>query len=274
MTPYYDKDGIIIYCGDCLEIMPKLSLLLDGIIADLPYGTTECKWDSVIPFEPLWENYKRLIKPIGAIVLFSSQPFTSALVMSNPSWFKYEWVWRKNRPSDKFNAKNRPMKAHESICIFSNGTTANGSNNMMQYYPQDLIDCNKKVRGRTGKRHYGDRPLTSRKETYILEQTNYPISILEFDKDDIDTKHATQKPIALMSYLIRTYTNPSEIILDNTMGTGTTLVAAQNEGRKAIGIELSEEYCKIAVDRLRQPSFFSLPQMQVKVDKPEQGKLF
>ncbi len=258
MLPYYSKNGIVIYCGDCLEIMPCIDLQFDSIFSDLPYGVTGCKWDSVIPLDLVWVEYKRLIKDSGAIILSADEPFSSALGASNLEWLKYKWIWVKNRPSDKFNAKNKPMDIFEDIFIFSPGNIANGSSNKMTYNPQGITSINKIVRGRTGERHYGTRPLSSRKKRYIATQSNYPVNILYFPRDE-PLIHPTQKPVALMSYLINTYTNYGEIILDNAMGVGTTLIAALTEGRQAVGREISEDYCKVAKEQLQQPSFFSIP---------------
>jgi site-specific DNA-methyltransferase (adenine-specific) len=243
-----------------------LQLIFDAIMADLPYGTTACTWDTIIPFEPLWENYKRLVKSNGAAVLFGSQPFTSLLVASNIEWFKYEWIWDKVSKTDIFNAKNKPLKRHENILIFSNGTTANGSHKKMFYNPLGITPGTRKTL--QTKTNFGEA-MSPRRESHILgyyeeQGSNYPSSIIEISNADrTNPLHPTQKPVDLLAYLIRTYTNPGEIILDNTMGSGTTLVAAQREGRRAIGIDISEEYCAIAADRLRQPSFFSIP------DKPK-----
>jgi site-specific DNA-methyltransferase (adenine-specific) len=236
-----------------------LRLIFDAIICDLPYGTTACSWDTIIPFEPLWENYKRLVKANGAVVLFGSQPFTSKLVMSNLEWFKYEWVWEKNISRGYNGVSIRPLTLHENILVFSRGNISPGNKGNIRYNPQGLKEYNKKnSRSKRGQTTGERLNLTN---SYLQRYTNYPKSILKFDV--AVGLHPTQKPVALLAYLIRTYTNPGEIILDNTMGSGTTLLAAQNEGRQAIGIEISEEYCKIAVDRLRQPSFFSIP------DKPK-----
>ena len=238
-----------LYQGDCLDIVPTLEpQSVDAIIGDLPYGTTACKWDTIIPFEPMWQAVKHVLKPKGAFVTTASQPFTSALVMSNPKWFKYEWVWEKNRPSDKFNAHNKPLKKHENICVFSPGTTANKSSKKMIYIPQGLIPSGKKVRGATGQRHHGYRP--SWKEEYILEFTGYPTSILTFSKDDSATVHPTQKPVALYEYLIRTYTNEGDTVLDMTMGSGTTGAACYNTGRHFIGIEKDPAIFETARARL------------------------
>lgn len=207
--------------------------------------------DSIIPLKPLWSEYKRLIKCNGAAVLFGSQPFTSKLVMSNLEWFKYEWIWDKLRGKGHLVAKYRPMQRTESLLVF--GKQA------ITYHPQ----MNKR-----DKPYYNHAPSSawdgmkqkiddSYKGKWVGE--TYPTNVIELSWSPVASLHSTQKPTALLAYLIRTYTNPGELILDNTMGSGTTLVAAQNEGRQAVGIEISEEYCRIAVDRLKQPSFFSLP---------------
>jgi len=263
MTPFYSRDGVTIYCGETLATMAELPAPVDAIIADLPYGTTACSWDTVIPFEPLWANYKRLIKPRGAVVLFGSQPFTSALVMSNPGWFKYEWVWDKKMIANFGSVKYQPLRQHEIVLIFSDGAATYNP----QYRDSVLIPF--------GRSSGGERSTPT--GTYGQNFKNgvgYPKTILEFPRPNNLTDgglHPTQKPVDLMAYLIRTYTNPGELILDNTMGSGTTLVAAQREGRRAIGIELSEEYCRIAVDRLRQPSFFSIPAQREEQPQPVQA---
>jgi site-specific DNA-methyltransferase (adenine-specific) len=233
--------------------MPQLDLVFDAIICDLPYGTTACAWDTIIPFEPLWENYKRLVKGNGAVVLFGSQPFTSKLVMSNLEWFKYEWVWRKTNAGDFMTAKLRPRKHHENLLIFSD--------NKETFNPQ--MEVGNAYTDKPRKRSNNIANSTMPKLGIVNEGWRYPSSIQKFSNGNNGILHPTQKPIALNAYLIRTYTNPGEIILDNCIGSGTTLLAAQNEGRRAVGIEISEEYCEIAVDRLRQPSFFSIP------DKPK-----
>lgn len=259
ITPYYERNGITIYCGDCLSVMPKLEPPIDMILADLPYGTTACSWDTVIPFEPLWENYKRIIKEHGAVVLTGSQPFTSMLVMSNLNWFKYEWIWDKQGTANFAIAKIQPLRASENILVFSNGRT--------NYYPQ-MRTGKVRMKGGGGKCEInGMNPIHSVNGLY------YPTNVIKISNANFSERglHPTQKPTALMAYLIRTYTNPGELVLDNTMGSGTTLLAAQNEGRRAIGIEINEEYCKIAVDRLRQPSFFSIPDEPK--PKPKQASL-
>jgi site-specific DNA-methyltransferase (adenine-specific) len=223
--------------------MPTLSGPFDMILADLPYGTTACKWDTVIPFKPLWEQYKRLIKPKGAIVLFGSQPFTSALVMSNPKWFKYCWVWDKVKPSGFQVAKYRPMMRQEDIAVFAAGAC--------QYYPQ----MTNRERTKTSRAYSKSlsNPVVQLDCSMRTYTERYPQSILRFSTANQSRKlHPTQKPVALLEYLIRTYTNEGETVLDNTMGSGSTGVACVNTGRSFVGIELLPEYYEIAETRIEQ----------------------
>lgn len=236
-----------IYNEDCLEGMKRIpDKSVDMILCDLPYGTTACKWDTIIPFEPLWEQYERVIKDNGAIVLFGSQPFTSTLIGSNLKLFKYEWVWNKSRPTDFPNANNKPMKKHENVLVFSKGTTANGSNRKMKYNPQGLVEKERKVK-RTSRGFQGERK--NQKDEYVSLFTNYPSSQLNFSSEG-KTIHPTQKPVPLFEYLIRTYTNENETILDNCMGSGTTAVACINTNRNFIGFELDETYHSLANERI------------------------
>lgn len=233
--------------GDCLEKMKDIeSGSVDLVLTDPPYGTTACKWDSIIPLAPMWEQLKRLIKPNGAIVMTASQPFTTTLISSNMEMFKYCWVWEKSRPTDFPNANNRPMKKHEDVLVYSCGTTANGSLNKMIYNPQGLIPCERKV-SRTSRGFQGERP--NQKSRYTSTKTNFPASILPVPSEG-KTVHPTQKPIALMEYLIKTYTNEGETVLDFTMGSGTTGVACANTGRDFIGIEKEPTYFEIAAKRI------------------------
>lgn len=231
--------------GDCLEVMREIpDKSVDMILCDLPYGTTACKWDTVIPFEPLWEQYERIIKKDGAIVLTSSQPFTTALINSNMSLFKYCWVWNKKKGVNIFNAKYQPMKIHEDICVFGKGT--------IKYNPQ-MVKRDKVKKSKnygTGEALGGDKSPESKTYTYTH---TYPKSILEFSNAVQKGKvHPTQKPVALFEYLIRTYTNEGEIVLDNCIGSGTTAVAAINTGRQFIGIEREPEYVEIANKRIAE----------------------
>ncbi len=237
--------------GDCLEVMKDIpDKSIDMILADLPYGTTACKWDTIIPFEPLWEQYKRIIKDNGAIVLTASQPFTSKLVMSNLKMFKYEWVWEKTQPTGFQTVKTQPMKSHENIIVFSNGTIASGSKKNMTYFPQGLIKS--VIKKKVGKKpqYIGERPNQYGKE-YIQEFTNYPRTIIKFSRDN-KNMHPTQKPVALMEYLIKTYTNEGDLVLDNCAGSFTTAIASENLKRNWICIEKEAEYCEIGRKRIEE----------------------
>jgi site-specific DNA-methyltransferase (adenine-specific) len=234
--------------GDCLELMATIpDGSVDAIICDLPYGATACPWDSVIPFEPLWAQYKRVIKGAGAIVLTASQPFTSALVMSNPEWFKYSWIWEKSRTGGFWDCKFRPLKAHEDVLIFSRGGCSNGSKMPVPYYPQGLKAG---VGSWTGKPVSGNSRTGSDKGGK-RDASNYPRSVQRIDSE-ARTVHPTQKPVALMEYLIRTYTNEGETILDNCMGSGTTGVACVKTGRNFIGVERDKNYFNIASNRIKE----------------------
>ena len=239
--------------GDCLELMQDIpDKSIDMILCDLPYGTTACKWDEIIPFEPLWEQYERIIKDNGAIVLTASQPFTSALVMSNPKIFKNEWIWKKQKPTNFYQVKQQPLKEHESVLVFAK--------KRITYNPQGTIPVNIKS-GRKNK----SSNLYSKYDggDYVQKVGNYPRSILFYPTEgDKYRIHPTQKPVKLMEYLIKTYTNEGETVLDNCMGSGTTGVACINTNRNFIGIELDEDYFNIAKERIeshmRQISIFDL----------------
>jgi len=227
--------------GDCLEVMADIpDGSVDLILCDLPYGTTACKWDSVIPFEPLWAQYRRIAKKNAAIVLTASQPFTTALIASNMSEFKYSWVWRKSNASGFANAKKRPLKICEDVCVFACGVPP--------YQPQGLerLIKPKERKAKVGEAVGGNGFY----DGYLQEWTNYPKNILEFQSDR--GHHPTQKPVALMEYLIRTYTNEGDTVLDNCMGSGTTGVACANAGRRFIGIERDPGYFAIAQQRIAQ----------------------
>ena len=238
--------------GDCLERMKEIpDGSVDMILTDPPYGTTACKWDSIIPLEPMWEQLKRIIKPSGAVVMTASQPFTTTLISSNMKMFKYDWVWCKNRQSGFVQCKNKPMPKHEAVLIFSEGVTVHKgqSKKRMNYNPQGLIEVNEIRRGATPSKGAGGvtkRP--SHKDLILATHKNYPTTILNINVDR--GLHPTQKPVALMEYLILTYTNEGETVLDFTMGSGSTGVAAKNLNRSFIGIELDETYFNIAKDRI------------------------
>ena len=225
--------------GDCLEKMKDIpNKSIDLILADLPYGTTACKWDTIIPFEPLWEQYKRIIKDNGAIVLTASQPFTSALVMSNVKMFKYEWVWEKEQGVNFLLSKKQPLKITENILVFSKNQTV--------YNPQMTIG-NPYI---SGKGTSGDVSNNVVKIQTKNNGTRYPKNLIKINRQT--GLHPTQKPVALMEYLIKTYTNEDETVLDNCMGPGTTGVACKNINRNFIGIELDPEYFKIAEKRINE----------------------
>ena len=238
--------------GDCLELMKDIpDESVDLILCDLPYGTTANAWDNVIHSEIMWQHYCRIIKEKSAIVLFASGLFTNKLINSNDKLYRYKWIWFKTKRGNFVNAKNRPMTAYEEICVFSKGVTANGCNNKMKYYPQGLLPIHK-VNKDGGSRFgtmAGKRP--SHKEITIQEWTNYPIDVLQFESVGKPI-HPTEKPNNLLEYLIKTYTNEGETVLDNCMGSGSTGVACKNLNRNFIGIELSEEYYNIAVRRINE----------------------
>jgi len=248
-----------LYNGDCLEVMKSIAdKSIDAIITDPPYGTTACKWDSVIPFEPMWEQLNRIIKDNGAIVLFGSEPFSSALRMSNVNNYKYDWIWDRQIPSGHLNVKIMPMKQHEIISVFSN---------KKHKYNRQFTDKIKKHQRPNKYKRLQER--NEKRGVTIEESKVYGKKIIQYADDNDDTKvnpksiisfkkplnkgrlHPTQKPIALMEYLIKTYTNEKEIVLDFTMGSGSTGVACCNRNRDFIGIELDKEYFKIAEDRIK-----------------------
>ena len=261
-----------LYQGDCLEKMNNISdHSVDLILCDLPYGTTDRKgikdkgdnrllsWDTVIPLDKLWEQYRRVLKDRGTIVLTADQPFTSQLILSNLDWFKYEWIWKKKKTTGFLLANYRPMKQTEDIVVFSPAGAAAASRlgGNMTYNPQGLIE--KKVKKKNSAKrlgnflhnpeHMGKGNKLLHETEYEQKYTNYPSEIIEFglDKDSI---HPTQKPVALMDYLIKTYSNENEVVLDNCMGSGTTGVSAVKCNRKFIGIEKDKHYFDLASDRI------------------------
>ena len=242
--------------GDCLEEMKSIpDNSIDAIITDPPYGTTACAWDSVIPFDLMWEQLNRIIKPNGAIVLFANQPFTSALIMSNVSMFKYNWTWDKNKPTGHLNAKRQPLRVIEDICVFYK-TQCN--------YNPILINRDKKnirttdyIPDLSNASSYGKRRdnFKYNEGRVISINKGYPKNYLKFLGVGTNSKrkHPTQKPVALMEYLIKTYTNEKDVVLDFTMGSGTTGVSCVNTNRDFIGIELDKKYFDIAKQRIETP---------------------
>lgn len=259
--------------GDCLEKMKNIpDHSIDLVLCDLPYQTTSCSWDKMIPFHPLWEQYNRIIKDNGAIVLFGSQPFTSMLIMSNLNNFKYEWIWEKQKASNFMGAKYQPLKYHENICVFSNGTH--------NYYPQKYKVLEfEEIKQMTDKelkqvfelRNYDRFGKVDRRKTinnnYQHKETHlgtglrirsaddgyrFPKSVLKINKSINKNIHPTQKPVALLEYLIKTYTNENETVLDNCFGSNSTGIACVNTNRNYIGIEKDEKYFQIGVDRVQK----------------------
>ena len=231
--------------GDCLELMKQIpDGSVDLVLCDLPYGTTACKWDTVIPFEPLWGHYKRIVKPNGAIVLTASQPFTTTLIASNLSRFKYCWVWDKARGVGFQLAKFRPMMRTEDIAVFCNGTGA-----LATYNPQ-MVERDKVKKSKCYSSS-DSNPLAYNDGQARQYTHKYPTNVIEVSNaSQVGKVHPTQKPVALMEYLILTYTNEGDVVLDNTMGSGTTGVACMNTGRKFIGMEQDAKYFEIAQKRI------------------------
>jgi site-specific DNA-methyltransferase (adenine-specific) len=230
-----------LFHGDCLEIMKEIpDKSIDMILCDMPYGTTRNKWDTVINLELLWEQYERIIKDNGAIVLFAQTPFDKVLGASNLKLLKYEWIWEKHKPTGHLNAKKMPLKKHENILIFYK--------KLPRYNPQGVVKDGKTKVSRTNHGNYGECSKTT-----VREFTNYPSSILNFNNVHSNKQlHPTQKPVELLEYLIKTYTDEHDLVLDNCMGSGSTGVACMNINRNFIGIELEETYFNIAKQRIEE----------------------
>lgn len=240
------NDNITLLNDDCINAMKSIEDgSVDMILCDLPFGTLNCKWDVIIPFDKLWKQYNRVIKKNGCIALFSSQPFTTQLIASNIKDFKYEFIWVKNRATKFVQAHNQPLKKQENICIFYKSKPT--------YNPQGLQPYNKTVKPSPSQLK-GDRFIKQENtKEYVQQWTNYPNDLLYFDLDNNKNRyHATQKPVPLLEYLIKTYTNENDLVLDNTMGSGSTAIAAINTNRKFIGMELNTEFYNISVDRVNK----------------------
>ena len=237
---------MMLHLGDCLDVMQGIpDGSVDMVMTDPPFGTTACKWDSVIPFEPMWAQLKRITKPNGAIVLMASQPFTSALVMSNVKMFKYEWIWEKTRGSNPYLARCQPLRCHESVLVFSEGAA--------RYYPQKVDGEEYKINKNSGGRVAKDTKTNNKEFVGAINSGRFPRSVQTLKNASSEMGlHPTQKPVALMEYLIRTYTNPGETVLDFTMGSGTTGCAAANTGRRFIGIERDPDYFAAASARIQK----------------------
>lgn len=263
VSEFHHQESIHLYHNDCLEQMKSIpNDSVDLILCDLPYGSTKCKWDTIINLEQLWTQYRRILKkPHGVIALFAQQPFTTQLISGNYDWFKYNLIWKKNKTTQYLLANYRPMKCTEDICVFSPGGAAAASRQKgnMTYNPQGLVEVNiekKNSQKRIGKmlnqiHHLGKNNKLISNSEYKQKYTNYPTEILEFDIEN-DTVHETQKPIKLIEYLIKTYSNEDQTVLDNTMGSGTTGIACILTKRKFIGIELEKRYYDLALSRIQK----------------------
>jgi len=233
--------------GDCLELMKDIpDGSIDMVLADLPYGTTVCKWDNIIPFKPLWEQYKRIIKRNGAIVLFGTEPFSSKLRISNLEMYKYDWIWEKPQGVNFAQCNHMPMSVYEIISVFGNFGMSKNAKIQPVYNPQGLIRVDKKKKAKT----FTDHRPTSNNKDHVQKFANYPRQVIRFKQDR--GFHPTQKPVALLEYLIKTYTNEGDTVLDNVMGSGTTGVACVHTNRNFIGMELEEKYFDIAKERIEK----------------------
>lgn len=238
-------DNIELWCGDCLELMKDIpDKSVDMILCDLPYGSTSCSWDSIIPFEDLWEQYNRIIKDKSAIVLFGSEPFSSYLRMSNIKNYKYDWIWDKKIPSGMCNAKIQPMRQTENISVFINGKS---------YYNPQMTKRDVPIKAGGFKQSASGGSMgKDMKSLHKVYDEKYPTTLLTFDKIRKGSLHPTQKPVPLLEYLIKTYTKDGDVVLDNCMGSGSTGVACVNTDRKFIGIELDNTYFEIAKERINK----------------------
>ena len=245
-----ERENYKLYNGDCLEVMDKLiedNIIFDAIITDLPYGTIKNSWDKIIPFNDMWSRLNKLIKPNGAIVLFGNEPFTSELICSNLKGFKYRWDWNKKIPSGVGYAKYRPMQQTEDISVFTKNGEKTIYNPQMIKRDKPIKSGGNKLKENSCSTLVGIDTTKEYKKTYEYKN---PVTLIEFDKIRKGSVHPTQKPVKLLEYLIKTYTNKNEIVLDFTMGSGSTGVACANTNRRFIGIELDENYFNIAKQRI------------------------
>ena len=245
-----------LFLGDCLELYKTIEpKSIDLILTDLPYGTTACKWDTIIPFDKLWEMVNYLLKPNGAFITTASQPFTSALVMSNPKMFKYEWIWEKTMPTGMAQSSYMPMKYHENILIFSNGKTI-FNKQLAERSESGKVRAKTPIYGNSDKSNHVNIGKQYAKQ-YDPEKVN-PKTVLKFGSvaNSNGKLHPTQKPVALFEYLLKTYSNEGMTIFDPCMGSGTTGIACKNLNRNFIGIEKDETYFKIAQRRINEPTLF------------------
>lgn len=246
MNPTWTKNDINLFMGDCFTVLPQIEdHSLDMILADLPYGTTACSWDSVLPLDKLWGEYKRVIKKNGAIILTAAQPFAWRLCASNPDWFKYEIIWEKPNGTNPMLVKKQPFRTHENVLVFYqkqptyNPQMTYGHSNYSGFYDDEKF---------IGEVYNGDDKKLISKHKKNTDGSRYPRSVQKFAQDR--SGHPTKKPVELMAWLIRTYTNVGDTVLDNTMGEGTTGIACVKENRKFIGIELNANYFNTSVENI------------------------
>lgn len=248
--PYFSTQLGCLYKGDCIQVMDYLieqGFVFDAIITDPPYASTKYGWDNIIPMDIMWERLHKLIKPNGAIVLFGNEPFSSTLRLSNKNLYRYDWKWIKTQITGFQSAKNQPLRCYEDIMIFSKATAKHNSKIPMCYFPQGVIQVN--LKKTTGSIDYLSEKKCSKKLEYIQEWVNYPRNVIQFPRES-KLYHPTQKPCNLMQYLIQTYTKESEIVLDFTSGSGSTLLSCEILNRRWIGIEITEKYCEVIKKRI------------------------
>ncbi len=257
----FDKNMLL--KGDCLIEMQEIKdKSIDLVLCDLPFGTiargfrdSKANWDKIINISKLREQYERICKDDSVIVLFGNEPFTSTLICSNLDMYRYSWIWKKDTPTGHLNSKYKPLSYFEDICVFSKSTVGSLSKNPIKYFPQGVIEVNKKKKNnpnsnwRKNKGFNGGNNILNSDKEYIQKYENYPTNILEFSRDK-NAVHPSQKPVLLLEYLIKTYTNENDIVLDNTMGSGSTGVACKSINRNFIGIEKDEKYFEIAEKRI------------------------
>lgn len=240
--PYYKNDWVELYCGDCLGVLPELNMTFDACIVDLPYNVTKNKWDVMIPFEPMWNELNRLIKDNGAMIFFAQDKFTAKLMLSNEQYHRYNLIWKKgNRSSGFLNAKRQPLRNHEDICVFYK--------NQPTYNPQMVLGEVNHSKGKLDKKQKNNCYGEFKDTPSSTDGLKYPTSIIDIDRPHPQI-YPTQKPVALLEYLIKTYTNEGEYVLDFTAGSGTTGIAAMNTSRKCVLIEKEEKSCEIIKNRL------------------------
>lgn len=254
IQPYYQNQNVVLYKGDCLQILPQLDIKVDCVITDLPYGTSACKWDCIVPFQPMWKQLQRLTKDNSAICLFGVQPFSSLLRVSNLNLYKYDWIWNKGQFANFLNVKFQPGKVHQIISVFGKGASSYSKNINMNYFP--VMQSGKPYKCKSGnqKQQKNNSTVRSKIQSVITQNDGkrYPTSILNDFKKDKQKYHPTQKPISLLEYLIKTYSEQNDLILDFTCGSGGVGIACMNTNRRCVLIQKQQKYCQITVKRLKE----------------------